>query len=758
MVETNKLNLDEKVQKDFLIYANAVIKSRAIPAGEDNLKPVHRRILYTMAEKKLWHDKKTMKCANVAGSVMLYHPHGDAAIYDAMVHLAQPWKMRYPLIEIEGNIGSIMGYGAAASRYTECRLSPFGEMMLEGISDNSVPFKANYDETTTEPVILPGAFPNILCNGNIGIAVGLSTNLVPHNLKEVSEGIFKYIENPNITIEELMTVIPGPDFPTGGVIIDGEKIADIYKFGSGSLTLRGKYRIETINGKQVIIFTEVPYMVNIEEGVVAPIKKLVTEDGFDLIDDFENFTNKDGINLRIILKKGANATKVLDELWKNTRLQVTQRVGNTVILKNIPRVLNLRELIKTYVEHQHAILISVYTTKLNKKLKSINILKGLILTLEKLDLAISIIRNADDKEDAKKKLMVSLALNEEQADAVLDMKLSRLTKLEKDDLMLDWKDAEDAAFYYRKIVAESKERDVLIVQSLKDIVAKFGDKRRTQIGSTQVAAAQLSKEPVNILFFASGKTYMTTTKFKDIDFSKKGNKLNESRIVASVVASVADTLLIFKKDGSITSLKVSSLNFDELEETFSADEIFSVENIQESKKQYIVFVTYNGFVKKTDITEYQSIKSSTKAIKLRDNDFLLYAAACNETDELYILGRNGKLVKFKISDIISTGKLTIGSKGSEDMALCATVATKDAKIFSVNIEGQAKLCNDYLITAKGGSGQVIADKTVYLSSKSYIFVYNGKKNTFYDVSQLAIKGKTAVGAKLFNEQTFIIGN
>lgn len=758
MVNTNKLSLDEKVQKDFLIYANAVIKSRAIPAGEDNLKPVHRRILYTMAEKKLWHDKKTMKCANVAGSVMLYHPHGDAAIYDAMVHLAQPWKMRYPLIEIEGNIGSIMGYGAAASRYTECRLSPFGEMMLEGISDNSVPFKANYDETTTEPVILPGAFPNILCNGNIGIAVGLSTNLVPHNLKEVSEGIFKYIENPNITIEELMTVIPGPDFPTGGVIIDGEKIADIYKFGSGSLTLRGKYRIETINGKQVIIFTEVPYMVNIEEGVVAPIKKLVTEDGFDLIDDFENFTNKDGINLRIILKKGANATKVLDELWKNTRLQVTQRVGNTVILKNIPRVLNLKELIKTYVEHQHAVLISVYTTKLNKKLKSINILKGLILTLEKLDLAISIIRNADDKEDAKKKLMVSLALNEEQADAVLDMKLSRLTKLEKDDLMLDWKDAEDAAFYYRKIVAESKERDVLIVQSLKDIVAKFGDKRRTQIGSTQVAAAQLSKEPVNILFFASGKTYMTTTKFKDIDFSKKGNKLNESPIVASIAASVVDTLLVFMNDGTITPLKVSSLNLDELEDTFLSQKVVSVENLQEIKKTGIVFITKSGIVKKSAIAEYASIKSSTKGLKLREDDELLYAAACSETDEVYILGASGKLVKFTAENVVSTGKLTIGSKGIEDIAICALVAAPGAKIFSINNEGQAKLCEDYSITAKGGSGQVITESTKFLSAKTYVFIHNGKKNAYFDVSNLSVKGKTAVGAKLISEQTFSIGN
>jgi DNA gyrase subunit A len=750
-------NLNEKVQQDFLIYANAVIKSRAIPAGEDNLKPVHRRILYTMAEKKLWNDKKTMKCANVAGSVMLYHPHGDAAIYDALVHLAQPWKMRYPLIEIEGNIGSIMGYNAAASRYTECRLSPFGQMMLDGITDNSVPFKPNYDETTTEPVILPGAFPNILCNGNIGIAVGLSTNLIPHNLKEVSKGIFKYLQNRDVTLEELMTVIPGPDFPTGGIIIDGEKIADIYKFGSGSLTLRGKYRVETSGGKQVIVFTEVPYMVNIEEGVVAPIKKMVTEDGFDLIDEFENFTNKDGINLRIILKKGANVNKVLEELWKNTRLQVTQRVGNTVILKNIPRVLNLKDLIKTYVDHQHAVLINIYTTKLNKVLKSINVYKGLIITLDKLDKAISIIRESNDREEAKQRLMLGILLNEEQANAVLDMKLSRLTKLDRDDLMESWHDAEVDSDHFQDIISNPKRRDSLIQANLSEIVAKYGDNRRTQILCTSEAAPQLSKEPVNILFFSSGKTYMTTTKLKEIDFSKKNNKLNESPIVASVAASVVDTLLVFFDTGSIAPLKVSTLNLDELEDKFNIEPI-NVDNIQETKKTSIVFITREGIVKKTNIAEYQSIKSVTMGLKLRENDSVIYAAACSETDEVYILGMSGKLVKFKVSDIVSTGKLTIGSKGIGEQAAFATIAAEGAKIFSINNEGQAKLSDDYSITAKGGSGQVITEGTKFLSSKSYVFVGNGKKNTYYDVSGLAVKGKTAVGAKLVNEPTFSIAN
>jgi len=753
----NKITLNEKVQQDFLVYANAVIKSRAIPAGEDNLKPVHRRILYTMAEKKLWHDKKTMKCANVAGSVMLYHPHGDAAIYDSMIHLAQPWKMRYPLIEVEGNIGSIMGYGAAASRYTECRLSPFGEMMVDGLADKSVPFRANYDETTTEPIVLPGAFPNILCNGNIGIAVGLSTNLVPHNLKEVSEGIFMYLKNREVTIEELMGVIPGPDFPTGGIITNGEKIAEIYKFGSGSITLRGKYHIETSNGKQIIVFTEVPYMVNIEEGVVAQIKKMVTEDGFDLIEDFENYTNKDGIKLRIVLKKGANPNKVLDELWKNTRLEVTQRVGNTVILKNIPRVLNLKELIKTYVEHQHTVLTSIYNNKLNKILKNINIYKGLIATLDKLDLAISIIRESNDKDEAKSGLIKALALNEEQANAVLDMKLSRLTKLDKNELFKETYEAEQQAIYFKQVINNVKERDALIVKSLNEIVAKYGDKRRTQILNTSDAAPQLTKEPVNVIFFSSGKTYMTTTKLKDIDFSKKNNKLNDAPIVASVAASVVDTLLVFFGNGSISPLKLSTLNLDELEDKFNTTPI-NVENIQEIKKTSIVFITREGLVKKTSIAEYQSIKSTTMGLKLRENDSVIYAAACYETDEVYILGKSGKLVKFKVSDIVSTGKLTIGSKGISEEAVFATIAAPGAKIFSITNDGQAKLCEDYTLTAKGGSGQVITENTKFLSSKTYVFVHNTKKNTYFDISNLTVKGKTAIGAKLVSEQPFSIGN
>ncbi|MFW6002209.1 MAG: DNA gyrase subunit A, partial [archaeon] len=288
----DQINLDSKATRDFLTYANAVIKSRAIANVEDNLKPVHRRILHTMGENKLWHNKKTVKSSNIVGKVMIYHPHGDTSIYDSIVRLSQPWKMRYPLIDMQGNNGSILGDNAAASRYTEVRLTKFGELMLEGIEKKPVLFKPNYDETTEEPCYLPSVFPNVLCNGNAGIAVGLSSSLVPHNLKEVVNGINAYLDSKAITTEQLMRFIPGPDFPTGGTITNSDKIREIYETGNGTLTLRSKYSIEEVNSVNHIVIHEVPYQVNVETGVIEPIKKLVIEEGFDLIDDIENNTSK----------------------------------------------------------------------------------------------------------------------------------------------------------------------------------------------------------------------------------------------------------------------------------------------------------------------------------------------------------------------------------------------------------------------------------------------------------------------------------
>jgi len=320
----NSTNLDDKVKKDFLTYANAVIKSRAISSVEDNLKPVHRRILYTMFENKLLANKKTVKSSNVVGKVMIRHPHGDSSIYNAMVRLAQPWKMRYPLVQVQGNSGNISGDGPAAMRYTEVKLSKLGEMMMTDINKKAVDFRESYDGSTNEPIVLPSAFPNILCNGNVGIAVGTSTSIVPHNLTEVCDGILAYLKSPSITTEQLMKFIPAPDFPTGGTITNADVMKEIYETGRGTVTLRSKYRIENVGVKQHIVIEEVPYLITLEDGFVKPLKKLVLEDGFDLIDDFKNNTGKNGIELRIILKKGANVYKVLEAIWKKTRLLLPQ--------------------------------------------------------------------------------------------------------------------------------------------------------------------------------------------------------------------------------------------------------------------------------------------------------------------------------------------------------------------------------------------------------------------------------------------------
>ncbi len=748
----NKLDLNQKVQQDFLNYANAVIKSRAISSVEDNLKPVHRRILYTMAENKLWSNKKTVKSANIVGLTMMRHPHGDSSIYDAMVRLSQPWKMRYPLIEMQGNSGNILGDGPAAMRYTEARLSKYGELIIEGIDRNAVPFKLSYDESATEPIVLPSVFPNILCNGNSGIAVGLSASLVPHNLTEVVKGIVAYLDFKNITVEQLMKHIPAPDFPTGGIIVDSAKLQEIYETGNGTITLRSKYKIEAVGNQQHIVVTEVPFLVSVEEGILEPLKKLVVENGFDLIEDFENNTDKNGVNIRIILKKGVNVYKVLETLWQNTRLQITQRVNNTIIHQGNPKTFTLKELIHHYVKHRHEVIGNIAAYDLEKTEERIQTVSALITALDKIDEVIALIKQAKDRSAAKTQLISFLQINEFQANAILDMKLSRINKLDAIELKDELKELIEKEKKLKNIIDDEVTRENIMRKELLEMSNKYGDARKTTLAfASENAENGTPIEPITVLMFQNGSTFATQQKINGLDLKRRNSILNTAPVTVMKKTMTDRTLTVFTNDGTLWNQKVLMMTSEGIEmNVFNSSPLAAFDFSEKSDlKDFVVFVTSGGLVKKTPIAEFLNNKNNSRTIKLKGDQQLIFVGIANDTDNLLILDE--KLTFFKVKEITSSSKLTVGSKGiSTGRAVSAAIISDKEKVLMLNSDGQGKLtaATDFVTTTKGSNGQVIAENTVLLrkASEEY-FIFDGNKNNYITTNPLT-KGKTASGSKI----------
>jgi DNA gyrase subunit A len=744
-----KININDKAKKDFLNYASAVIKSRAISNVQDNLKPVHRRILHVMADAKLWANKKTVKSSSIVGDTMKIHPHGDSSIYDAMVRLAQPWKMRYPLVDMQGNIGNIDGDPAAAMRYTEARLSKFGEMMLEDIKKDAVPFKLTYDESGLEPIVVPSKFPNILCNGNAGIAVGLSSSLVPHNLGEVVDGILAYLDFKSITIEKLMSYITGPDFPTGGMIIDANKLTEIYKTGNGTITLRSKYRIEEVKSQQHIILYEVPYLVSVEEGIIKPLKKLVIEDGFDLIDDYINESDDKGVSLRIILKKGANVYKVLDTLWKETRAQITQRINNMVLYDSNPRVLNLKELIQLYVEHRHNVITNIAKFDLNKIEEKLHATLGLATALDRIDEIVDLIKNSNNRSSAKIGIINLLNVTETQADTILDMKLSKLSKLDKIELQSEIVSLEQEKEKLNKVISNPSERENQMRRELINIKNLYKDERRTTMSFVGDSDG-VRVDPVKVFMFENGNIFTTQQEIEVLTKAKKGTLLNQSPLKIYKETQTDSILRVFSKDGNMTLLKTLTLGIDAFESLGAAEAPIAAFDFDKEQGDWLVFVTKNGTIKKTSVGEYKDTRNNTKAIKLKEGDEVIAVMLATNEDYVYILGE--KLVKFLVKDINPTTRLTIGTKGINGSAIGATVATEEDKILTMNDNGQGKLTkgSDFVTTAKGSNGQVITENTTLISAVKtpVIFVFADKKNHVIETTKLSVKSKSAVGAKI----------
>lgn len=761
-----KEQINDKAKKDFLIYANAVIKSRAISKIEDNLKPVHRRILYTLAENKIWSNKNTVKCAKVVGLILAYHPHGDSAVYQTLVRLAQPWKMRYPLISMQGNAGSILGDGPAAMRYTECKLSPIGELMLDGISDGAVDFKPNYDETSLEPIILPSRFPNILANGNTGIAVGMSSSLVPHNINGVVKSIVAFLDNKDIKVYDLAKIILGPDFPTGGTIIDGEKLANIYATGSGTITVRCKYDIENYGrGQQMIRVTEVPYLVNIREGIVEPLQKLVLEENFNLIEDIQNDTNKDGVDVKIILKKGANIYKVLEVLWAKTRLQVTQRVNNTVIVDGNPKTLNLKELIEHFLAHRHNVIINIAQNDLDKTEKRMLIVKALLIALARIDEVIKLIKESVNRSAAKSRLMSILEIDDVQANAILDMKLSRLSKLDGTELITELDELQKKKEVLLDIISNVKTRENLIKVDLLEIQKLYGDKRKTIVRyySGASAAEDVEIEETNVLVLQGGEIYATKDKIENIGIDKRGSIFNKKPILSIATLDNDKKLTIFTKEGLMFHQNVITMSHDMVEGSEAIGQPLAALDLSiYDSDTNLIFITSDGLAKKSSIDNYTTARSGSASTRLRGGDSLIYVGVAKDDDYVFILGKKGKLVKFKVSEISSTGRMTLGAKGISDEAVSAATGTNNDKIFMINDKGQAKitLASELVDTARASAGQVIADGTVHIANmkKGYIITYFDGKNNIIKSDTLSVKNKGAVGAKILNSNIEFICN
>ena len=727
--------LNERSKNDFLVYANSVIKSRAIPSIEDNLKPIHRRILWSMYESKYYNDKPTVKCARVVGNVMgSYHPHGDSSIYEALVRLSQWWKVRYPLVELQGNGGNLLGDGAAASRYTECRLSKVGMMILEDIEKKCVDTRPNFDESTTEPVSLPSKFPYLLCGNNSGIAVGMSSDLVSHNFTEVMGAINYYMDNKGCSIADLMQFIKGPDFPTGGLITNGEELLNIYSTGRGSIKVYAHYEISKKGAKTVITFKDIPYGVEIDGGVKAPLKKLVLDDGYDIFEDID--VRKAGprnFDILVTLSKNADVAKALEILFAKTRLCDSIKINQTVLVNGEPKLLNLKELIAYWVNYRSDIIKKIAATDYQKTNHKLTVTLGLQKCMSDIDLLVSLIRNSDNRAAAKIAIMKAFELNDEQADAVLDMKLSKLSRLDLTELNDEEKNLRETLAKLKNIVDNEENRYNIIREQLKEIKGVLGkDERLTEIQFTRPVEGLKTDEP---LIKKEWQIYRD-----GLHGSVDGTTVVTNDLVDVVFAYGPEDIYAYSADGELGL--ISEL----------AGKIEGAA-VKDSQKK-VVAVTANGNIKVSSIEEYK-LKKSEKVMKLKDGDSIKFVGFCDDDDFLMLYDGNAHVLKLAIKDLPVASKMTLGVKsGFTTIASAAVVKDNSLLLFATSDnKGKFTAVKDFTADSRGNKGQLVPENTKYMRlfdenrENIYLIPKQGNAVTLAR-NKLSVKGRTAIGASM----------
>jgi DNA gyrase subunit A len=741
-IETREL--EQEMRSSFLDYAMSVIVSRALPDVRDGLKPVHRRVLYAMNEAGLQPNRSRVKCARVVGDVMgTYHPHGDAAIYDTLVRLAQPFSLRYPLVDGQGNFGNIDDDPPAAYRYTEARLARMATEMLRDIDADTVDFVPNYDEKHREPSVLPSRFPNLLVNGSSGIAVGMATNIPPHNMSEVIDGILAMIEEPEINVEKLARHIKGPDFPTGGIIVGREGIREAYRSGRGRVVMRARAHVEELRGgRTAIIVSELPYGVKKggDAGVIKKIADLVNDKVLPEISNLADHSDKTGMRIQIELKREAIPQVVLNKLFKHTPLQATFGYNAVALVDGVPRTLSLLELIRHYLDYQRQVVTRRTKYELRKAMERSHVLEGYLIALDNLDAVIALIRGSADPDEARAGLIETFELSEIQAQAILDLRLQRLTGLERKRIEDEYADLEERIGELRAILGDESEIDRLIREELLEIKGAYGraDDRRTEIVAAEgdlELEDLIAEEDMVIAITRSGYVKrLPVTTYREQRRGGIGvmgmDLKDEDYIQHLVVASTHDYLLFFTSVGKIYRLKVHELplgsrqskgralvNLLPLAQGESVRTLIATRNFEEA--EYLLLATKNGVVKKTRFAEYNTPLKADGiiAIKLREKDELVAVIHSSGKDDILLVSRKGQAIRFPEKAVRPMGRVTSGVSGMRmrkgDEVIAASLAKDEADLLVVTVNGYGKRTPIHQYPSKGRGG--LGVKTVQLT-------------------------------------------
>jgi len=755
--KVQEVDLQETMEQSYIEYAMSVIASRALPDVRDGLKPVQRRILYAMIELNNGPDKPHRKCARIVGDTMgKYHPHGDSSIYGALVNLAQEWSTRYPLVDGHGNFGSVDGDGAAAMRYTEARLSKISMEMLADINKDTVDFGPNFDETEKEPIVLPSRFPNLLVNGTTGIAVGMATNIPPHNLRETIDGVLKIIENKidndrDTEIEELLDIIKGPDFPTGAMILGKNGINEAYRTGRGKIKVRAVTEIEPMgNNRQRIVVTELPYMVN-KAKLIEKIAELVRDKRVDGISDLRDESNREGMRVVIELKKDANPNIILNHLYKHTQLQDTFGVILLALVNNEPMILNLKQILELYLKHQEEVITRRSKYELNKAEERAHILEGLLVALDNIDEVIHIIRSSKNVAEAKEKLIQSFGLTDVQAQAIVDMRLRALTGLEREKLEAEYADLEAKIAELKAILGDEKRLLGVIRDEITVIRNKYGDDRRTSIGidDDEITIEDLIKKE-NTVIAMTKLGYikrMTVDNFRSQNRGGKGIKgmstLDDDYIEDLLMTSTHHFIMFFTNKGK--AYRIKAYQIPESSRVARGTAIVNILQLEPGEKitamipirdfdhdVYLFMATKRGIVKKTSIKEYDHIrKTGIISINLREDDELIEVKTTNNENDVFLVTKHGKCIRFNENDVRPTGRSSMGVIG---MTL-----DEDDEIIGMQLDSQG---DSLLIASEKGMGKR-TDLTEFNCQHR-----GGKGVLCYNITE---KTGNVIGAKAVND-------
>jgi len=788
--KVHDIDLKSTMEKSYIDYAMSVIAARALPDVRDGLKPVQRRVLYSMIELNNGPDKPHRKCARIVGDTMgKYHPHGDSSIYGALVNMAQEWSTRYPLVDGHGNFGSVDGDGAAAMRYTEARLSKISMEMLADIGKNTVDFAPNFDETEKEPVVLPARFPNLLVNGTTGIAVGMATNIPPHNLREVIAAVVKIIDNRieedrETSIEEILDIVKGPDFPTGAEILGRAGIEEAYRTGRGKIRVRAVSDIETMpNGKSRIVVTELPYLVN-KARLIEKIAELVKDKRVDGITDLRDESDRQGMRIVIELRRDANANIVLNQLLKHTQLQDTFGVIMLALVGNQPKVLNLLEMLTYYLSHQEDVVTRRTKYDLNKAEERAHILKGLLIALDHIDEVIQIVRSASTPQIAKQQLMEKFELSDVQAQAIIDMRLRALTGLEREKIENEYRELMARIEELRAILADEKKLLGVIREEILAISEKYGDDRKTSIGFDEFDMSMEDLIPNENTVVAITKLgyikRMSVDNFRSQNRGGKGIRgmqtIDEDYIEDLLLTKTHNYILFFTNRGRVYRLKgyaipegsrtargTAIVNLLQLlpEEKITA--IIPMKEFHES--EYLFMATKNGMVKKTPMREYENIrKNGLQAIVLRENDDLIEVKATDDTKDVFLVTKKGQCIRFHETDVRVTGRVSMGvigmklNEGDEVVGMQVHTQGDYLLIVSENGMGKGTEISEFTAQNRGGKGVLcykITDKTgdivgakIVKDEHDLMIITNEGIVIRISVDDISVIGRNTSGVKL----------